>query len=120
MLADAIAQRFAEEIQPMPIGQHRPATLDDRQDGGVVLDHEPGTGTWRRFTVAVLSVLPSSGCCKAGRIAYGWGYRATRFERLKTGPAALEELTADGSCGLGQRRRVSGRTPPISSRRRAR
>ena len=60
-LADAIVERLPIESTPphrLP-GYAGQLHWIDRQDGvEVVLDREPGTGVWRRFTVAVLSVLP--------------------------------------------------------------
>ncbi|HYU90979.1 MAG TPA: phospholipase D family protein [Gemmatimonadales bacterium] len=62
-LADALAQRFADEV---PARAYRVGLGDtgqlhwiDRHDGvEVVQEEEPGTGVWRRLAVAVLSVLP--------------------------------------------------------------
>jgi putative cardiolipin synthase len=62
-LADALAQRFTDEV---PTRAYRVGLGDtgqlhwiDRHDGGeVVQEEEPGTGVWRRFAVAVLSLLP--------------------------------------------------------------
>ena len=62
-LADAPAQRFADEVPTrayqVGLGDTGQLHWIDRHDGvEVVREQEPGTGVWRRFTVAVLSVLP--------------------------------------------------------------
>ena len=62
-LADALARRFADEVPTsayqVGLGDTGELRWIDRHDGvEVVREEEPGTGVWRRFTVAVLSVLP--------------------------------------------------------------
>jgi len=62
-LADALAQRFAHEVpaRAYQVGLGDTGRLHwiDRHDGvEVVREAEPGTGVWRRFVVALLSVLP--------------------------------------------------------------
>jgi len=62
-LADALAQRFADEVPTrayqVGLGDTGQLHWIDRHDGvEVVQEAEPGTGVWRRFAVAVLSVLP--------------------------------------------------------------
>jgi len=62
-LADALARRFADEVPAsayqVGLGDTGELHWIDRHDGvEVVREEEPGTGVWRRFTVAVLSVLP--------------------------------------------------------------
>ncbi|HEX9346245.1 MAG TPA: phospholipase D-like domain-containing protein, partial [Gemmatimonadales bacterium] len=62
-LADALAQRFAHEVpaRAYQVGLGDTGRLHwiDRHDGGeVVREEEPGTGVWRRFAVALLSLLP--------------------------------------------------------------
>jgi putative cardiolipin synthase len=62
-LADAIAQRFADDVptRAYQVGLGDAGALHwiDRKDGvEVVHETEPGTGVWRRVAVAVLSVLP--------------------------------------------------------------
>ena len=62
-LADALARRFADEVlaraYQVGLGDTGQLHWIDRHDGvEVVREEEPGTGVWRRFAVAVLSVLP--------------------------------------------------------------
>ena len=62
-LADALAQRFADEVTArayrVGLGDTGQLHWINRHDGvEVVQEEEPGTGVWRRFTVAVLSMLP--------------------------------------------------------------
>jgi putative cardiolipin synthase len=62
-LADALAQRFADEVTArayqVGLGDTGQLHWIDRHDGvEVVQEEEPGTGVWRRFAVALLSVLP--------------------------------------------------------------
>jgi len=62
-LADAIAERFADEVPTrayeVGLGETGALYWIDRRDGVEVVHHqEPGTGVWRRLAVALLSVLP--------------------------------------------------------------
>ena len=62
-LALAIAARFAEDVRTrayqVGLGDTGELYWIDRQDGvEVVRQEEPGTSVWRRFAVAVLSLLP--------------------------------------------------------------
>jgi putative cardiolipin synthase len=62
-LADALARRFADEVPTsayqVGLGDTGQLHWIDRHDGGeVVREEEPGTGVWRRFAVALLSLLP--------------------------------------------------------------
>jgi len=62
-LAEAIADWFAHEVPTrayqVTLGDTGRLRWIDRHDGvEVVQEEEPGTGVWRRFRVAVLSVLP--------------------------------------------------------------
>ena len=62
-LADAIAERFADEVPTrayeVGLGETGALYWIDRRDGVEVVHHqEPGTGVWRRLAVALLSMLP--------------------------------------------------------------
>ncbi len=62
-LADAIAERFADEVPTrayqVGLGETGELYWIDRRDGVEVVHHqEPSTGVWRRLAVALLSVLP--------------------------------------------------------------
>jgi len=62
-LADAIAERFADEVPTrayqVGLGDTGQLYWIDRRDGVDVVHHqEPGAGVWRRLAVALLSLLP--------------------------------------------------------------
>ena len=62
-LGEAITKWFAEEVPTrayrVSLGDTGQLRWIDRHDGvEVVQEEEPGTGVWRHFAVAVLSVLP--------------------------------------------------------------
>jgi len=62
-LADALARWFADEVPArayqVGLGDTSQLHWIDRHDGvEVVQEDEPGTSVWRRFAVAVLSLLP--------------------------------------------------------------